>query len=135
MDRLEGAVKGTPQAKTVQYHFGGKFANEMVCKGCPHYYERPEPFLTLGVEIKHKKNVQEALTSFCQGEMLEGDNAYHCAQCDKKVDTLKRTVVKELPRFMIVSLKRFEFDLERFVRVKINDCCEFPTELDMLPYT
>jgi ubiquitin C-terminal hydrolase len=67
--------------------------------------------------------------------MLEGDNAYLCTKCDKKVDTLKRTCVKELPRYLIVTLKRFEFDFDRMVRVKVNDYCEFPLELDMLPYT
>ena len=67
--------------------------------------------------------------------MLEGDNAYLCAKCDKKVDTLKRTWVKELPRYLIVTLKRFEFDFDRMMRVKVNDFCEFPMELDMLPYT
>lgn len=67
--------------------------------------------------------------------MLEGDNAYLCAKCDRKVDTLKRTCVKVLPRNLIMTLKRFEFDFDRMVRVKLNDYCEFPLELDMLPYT
>ena len=67
--------------------------------------------------------------------MLEGDNAYKCEKCDLKVDALKRTVVKDLPRFLIVTLKRFEFDLTTLTKVKVNDYCEFPTELDMLPYT
>jgi ubiquitin carboxyl-terminal hydrolase 9/24 len=40
MDRLETAIKGNPQDKTVQYHFGGKYTHEMICKGCPHTYER-----------------------------------------------------------------------------------------------
>lgn len=73
--------------------------------------------------------------AFIQGDMLEGDNAYHCEKCDKKVDTLKRTCVKELPRFLIISLKRFEFDFDRMVRVKVNDYLEFPVDLDMFPYT
>ena len=107
----------------------------MIGKGCTHVSERVEPFLSLGIEVKHKKSVYEALTSFVQGDMLEGDNAYHCAKCDKKVDTLKRTVIKELPRFMIMTLKRFEFDMEKFIKVKVNDYCEFPTELDMSAYT
>jgi ubiquitin C-terminal hydrolase len=67
--------------------------------------------------------------------MLEGDNAYHCAKCDKKVDAEKRCLVKTLPRFMILSLKRFEFDMEKFIKVKLNDQCEFPLELDMLNFT
>ena len=40
MDRLETSIKGFPQEKSIQYHFGGKFASEMICKGCPHFYER-----------------------------------------------------------------------------------------------
>lgn len=135
LDRLETAIKGTPQEKTIQAHFGGKFASEMICKGCPHQFERPEPFLSIGVTVKNKRSLQEGLNAFIQGDMLEGDNAYLCAKCDKKVDTLKRTCVKELPRFMIVSLKRFEFDFDRMIRVKVNDYCEFPMELDMFPYT
>ena len=67
--------------------------------------------------------------------MLEGDNAYFCEKCDKKIDTLKRTCVKELPRYLVITLKRFEFDFDRMVRVKVNDYYEFPTELNMLPYT
>lgn len=135
LDRLETAIKKTPQEKTVQSHFGGKFASEMICKGCPHFYERSEPFISIGVPVKNKKSIQEGLSSFIQGDMLEGDNAYLCAKCDKKVDTLKRTVIKDLPRFLIMSLKRFEFDFDRMIRVKVNDYCEFPLELDMLPYT
>ncbi len=36
---------------------------------------------------------------------------------------------------MILHLKRFEFDLEFFVKYKINDKVTFPFELDMAPYT
>lgn len=136
LDRLETATKGTPQAKTVQDHFGGKFAGETICKGCPHSYEqRGEPFLFMSLPVKNKRSITEGLSTFIQGDMLEGDNAYHCEQCSKKVDALKRTCVKELPRYLILTLKRFEFDLDRMVRVKVNDYCEFPHELDMLPYT
>lgn len=136
MDRLETAIKGSPYEKTVQHHFGGKFAGETICKGCPHSYEsRNEPFLSLGVAIKNKRTVQEGLQALIAGDMLEGDNAYLCAKCDKKVDALKRTSIKELPRYMLLTLKRFEFDFDRMVRVKVNDYCEFPHELDMLPYT
>lgn len=49
MDRLETAIKGCPQEKTIQNTFGGKFTHEMICKGCPHYYERQEPFLSIGI--------------------------------------------------------------------------------------
>jgi uncharacterized UBP type Zn finger protein len=67
--------------------------------------------------------------------MLEGDNAYFCETCKKHVDTLKRSCIKELPNTMILHLKRFEFNLDTMRKVKLNDYCEFPDVLDMLPYT
>ena len=56
-DRLETAIKGSTHAKTIHDHFGGKFASEMICKGCPHYYERSEQFLSLGVTVKNKRSI------------------------------------------------------------------------------
>jgi ubiquitin carboxyl-terminal hydrolase 9/24 len=53
MDRIESAIKETPQKHTIQYHFGGMYASEMICKGCPHKYERSEPFLSVGVPVKN----------------------------------------------------------------------------------
>jgi ubiquitin carboxyl-terminal hydrolase 9/24 len=85
--------------------------------------------------VKNKKSILEGLDTFILGDTLEGENAYLCEKCDKKVDTLKRTSIKKLPRYLIIALKRFEFDFDRMVRVKVNDYCEFPIELNMEPYT
>ena len=85
--------------------------------------------------MKNKKSIIEGLNTFISGDMLEGENAYLCEKCDKKVDTLKRTCIKKLPRYLIVALKRFEFDFDRMIRIKVNDYCEFPMELDMSDFT
>ena len=74
MDRLEAAIKGTPQEKTIHYHFGGKFANEIICKTCPCNYSRDEPFLSLGVPVKNKKSFQEGMDAFIAGDLLDQDN-------------------------------------------------------------
>ena len=52
-----------------------------------------------------------------------------------QVDAMKRVCIKELPRTLILHLKRFEFDLDFMKKVKVNDSCEFPTRLNMYPYT
>lgn len=44
--------------------------------------------------------------------MLEGDNAYACEECDKKVNAIKRQCLKKLPNILIIVLKRFDFDYE-----------------------
>lgn len=135
MDKLEFAIKSSPQEKVIQDHFGGTYANELICKGCPHYSERSEPYLAVNLQVKNKKSIKDSLDSLIEGEMLDGDNSYYCEKCDKKVPTLKRTCIKRLPKHLILVLKRFEFDYDIMQKMKVNDYCEFPEELNMEPYT
>jgi ubiquitin C-terminal hydrolase len=87
--------------------------------------------LSIGVTVKNKKSVHEGMQAFIQGDMLEADNQYLCEKCDKKVDALKRVCIKKLPRYLIMTLKRFEFDMETMQRLKVNDYFEFPVDLDL----
>ncbi len=135
LDKIECAIKGTPQASTIKYHFGGVFANQLLCKDCPHSSVREEPFLALNLQVKNKKSLQQCLESFVEGEMLQGNNAYHCEKCDKKVTTLKRVCIKRLPRHLICVLKRFDLNYDTMQKFKINDYCEFPMRLNMEAFT
>ena len=67
--------------------------------------------------------------------MLEGDNAYYCEKCEKKINTLKRCCIKRMPNILILVLKRFEFNFDTMTKFKINDYCEFPMTLDMSDYS
>ena len=135
MDKLENLIKGTPQEKVIDEHFGGKFANELIFKECPHQSERLEPFNSIAVQVKNKNTLEKGLEAFVKGEIMDGDNCVHCEKCDKKVPTLKRTCIKKLPKNLIIALKRFEFDYETMQKFKLNDLMEFPTNLNMEPYT
>jgi ubiquitin carboxyl-terminal hydrolase 9/24 len=42
-----------------------------------------------------------------KGDMLDGDNAYFCERCNKKVSAVKRVCLKKLPSTLIITLKRF----------------------------
>jgi ubiquitin carboxyl-terminal hydrolase 9/24 len=67
--------------------------------------------------------------------VLSGDNAYKCVRCDAKVSTLRRMVIQKLPPTLVLMLKRFEMSYESFQSIKINDRLEFPTQLNMFPFT
>lgn len=120
MDKIETNIKGSKDDEYLKSIFGGTFAQELICVDDPFRSSREEPFLSVNIEIKNKNNILEGLDLFIQGEMLEGDNAYYCERLDKKVDTLKRCCIKKLPNCLILSLKRFEFDLETLSRYKLN---------------
>lgn len=135
MDKLEAYIKESPQKNLIKAHFGGLQVTELIGQDCPHRSERYEPFLTVSVEVKNKKSLQEGLESFVAGEMLEGENAYQCDHCEAKVRAVRRVCLKHLPNFLIIALRRFEFDFETMNRVKLNDFCEFPLDIDLEPYT
>lgn len=135
LDRLEGPLSRTAQRDAIKRHFKGEFANQIIGKDCPHTSTRTEPFLTLTLQVKGKKSLQQCLESFVEGEMLQGSNAYFCDKCDKKVTALKRSCIGRLPRHLICVLKRFDLNYDTMQRFKINDYCEFPMRINMEEYT
>jgi len=135
MDRIENLVKGKKEDKVIKNLFQGVLANEFICKGCPHYSEREEPFMTISLQVKNKHSIRESLEAFVEGEMLEGDNAYYCEKCEKKVNTLKRCCIKRMPNVLFMVLKRFEFNFDTMSKFKINDYCEFPMSINMREYS
>lgn len=40
-----------------------------------------------------------------------------------------------MPRYLIATLKRFDFDFDLMIRKKLNDFFEFQTEIDLKHYT
>lgn len=134
MDKLEGKLG--PHRAVINNHFAGQLATEIIGKaGCCHSSERVEQFLTLPLELKTKKSLQESLESLVQGETLEGDNAYQCDWCGARVTAQRRVGIRHLPNVLLLALRRFDYDLDSMRRVKINDYYEFPWELDLEPYT
>eukprot|EP01117_Protostelium_nocturnum_P007975 TRINITY_DN2842_c0_g2_i10.p1 TRINITY_DN2842_c0_g2~~TRINITY_DN2842_c0_g2_i10.p1 ORF type:complete len:2789 (-),score=856.42 TRINITY_DN2842_c0_g2_i10:989-9238(-) len=134
-DQIENALKGTNKQNLLADFFGGMMCNQVISKECGHVSERDENFFTLSLEVKGKKSVTDSLSLYVQGDPLEGENKYFCGQCERKVDALRRSCIKKLPDNLIVHAKRFEFDMELMRRVKVNDYFEFPTTLDMEPFT
>lgn len=49
IDRIEQLIKDTKEEKVMKNLFYGQFANEFICKGCPHYSEREEPFMAIPI--------------------------------------------------------------------------------------
>lgn len=132
-DHLDNALKGGNDEKLLSRFFGGRSATQLICRGCPHRYERFEHFFTLQLTVfgNRSNSVMSALQDFVAGELLEGDNQYFCSQCNKKVDTVKRTVLADLPDTIILGLKRFDFNYDTMQRIKLNVDVPFSEDLDM----
>jgi ubiquitin carboxyl-terminal hydrolase 9/24 len=135
IDCLDESCKALQVPQICTQILGGTFADQKICKDCPHRYTREESFTLLSIDVKHSQRLTESLEQYVKGDLLEGPNAYYCEKCDKKIDTIKRTCIKKLPNVLVIQLKRFDYDWERETAVKSNEYFEFPRDLDMRPYT
>ena len=135
LDHVEQELKETSQARLVKDMFKLTLANEIICKDCPHRSETKEEAISVILSVKNKKSIYESLNAYVQSDTLEGENAYYCERCDKKVAAYKRQNIKTLPNVLIIILKRFDFNVETLAKVKVNDYCEFPQDLDLEEFT
>ena len=97
--------------------------------------ETHQDFLSVSVDVAGHQTLADSLDNYVEGELLEGENAYHCSTCNKKVDALRRTLFKQLPHALLVHLKRFDYDFTTMARRKIRGYFSFPVVLDLSPYT
>jgi len=141
-DKVEAALKDLPtdelanvQSRTlIKDTFGGELEHQLICES-GHTSVRSEPFVCVPLDVKNKSSVSASLESFICGETLEGENAYGCKGCGRKVRTLKRVCIKTLPEILVLNLKRFTFDYESMLKMKLNDYVAFPMNIQMEPYT
>ncbi|EIE24996.1 hypothetical protein COCSUDRAFT_46553 [Coccomyxa subellipsoidea C-169] len=134
-DLVDQHLRERKETPAMQAVMGGTFAQQIICRSVNYRSEKEEDFYQISLDVRGKKNLEESLDFYCQGELMEGDNQYFCEQAGKKVDAVKRNCIKVLPHTLVIHLKRFEFDYETMTRWKIKDRFEFPQELDMYKYT
>ncbi len=82
--------------------------------------------------MKDIKSVYDSLQKLVEGEVI---NDYECDTCKKKVDISKRILLSSTPNVLIVHLQRIIFNFDTFRNDKINSLFEFPTHLDLKPYS
>ena len=130
-----------PHAKNLLSAHYGKFVHEIVSKDASApYISKLEPYFMITVPVKNKESLEEGLEQLTQSEVLSGENQYRVPSEagfgeDKKVDAAKSMRIHTLPPYLILHLKRFEFDYETMRKMKVNDKFSFPHHLNMYPYT
>ena len=116
--------------------FKGVLINKITSLEEDYIFEKKtdEPFLNICLNIKNNKNIYSALDEFTKGSILEGDNKYFCEKFKKKIKVVKNYKFKILPKTLVFTLNRFEFNPVTNQRVKLNDYFEFPLELNLDKY-
>ena len=138
IDRIENDIKSLypnsdecPYKDLFKFFFGIKVLDELKFVDCGHKRYNEFYYNNIQLEIKGVNNIFESLKNYCKTEIMDGDNKINCEECNTKRTCHKRLVFKSLPNILFIVLKRFEFDYDTMLKIKLNDYFEFPFELDM----
>lgn len=133
MDKMEEKMKGTQAQDVLAQMFVGKMKTYLRCINVDYESSRVEDFWDLQLNVSGCKTVEDSLRDYIQVETLEGDNKY-AAEGYGLQDAKKGVIFESFPQVLHLQLKRFEYDFNRDMMVKVNDRYEFPEVLDVTPY-
>ncbi|KDR20173.1 ubiquitin carboxyl-terminal hydrolase 36-like [Zootermopsis nevadensis] len=89
--------------------FGGYIRTEVTCSECGSVsttFQHCQDFL---LDIEHVSTVDDALDDYFSTERLDGDDAYYCRGCNKKVVATRKFSLEKNPQVLCLQFKRFNF--------------------------
>lgn len=117
-DNLENKMKGTPAEGAIRKLFMGKIKSYIKCKNVDFESSRVEDYYDIQLNVKSCKNLMESFVDYCAKETLDGDNKYQ-AEGYGLQDATKGVIFKQFPPVLHLQMKRFEYDMERDMLVKV----------------
>ena len=116
--------------------FAGQHASRLRCKTCRKTSTTYEAFYSVSVEIPRSghSDIHTCLRSYCQEEMLSGDEVWRCPHCRCEREATKQIIITRAPQFLVIHLKRFSASKTESAR-KVHTPIDFPLYgLNMEPY-
>ena len=107
--------------------FAGQHASRLRCTTCRQTSTTYEAFYSISVEIPPTGtgDIYQCLRSYCQEEMLSGDEVWKCPHCKCKRMATKQIIITRAPQILVVHFKRFSASKTQSAR-KIHTPIEFP---------
>lgn len=107
--------------------FAGQHASRLRCTTCKRTSTTYEAFYSISVEIPPSGtgDIYQCLQSYCQEEMLSGDEVWKCPYCKCEREATKQIIITRAPQILVVHFKRFSASKTQIAR-KIHTPIEFP---------
>lgn len=127
-------MKGTPAEKVLPEMFSGKIKTYISCVNVDYESSRIEDFWDIQLNVSGNKNLLESFEDYIEVEKMDGENQYYAGDEYKLQDANKGVIFTSFPDVLHLQLKRFEYDIQRDMMMKVNDRYEFPEVFDAAPY-
>lgn len=133
MERLEEKMKGTDAENALTDMFSGKMKTFISCINVNYESSKVEDFWDIQLNVSGNATLDDSFRDYIQEETLEGDNKYSADNYGLQ-DAKKGVIFNSFPQILHLHLKRFEYDYNTDMMMKINDRYEFPEVWDASPY-
>lgn len=92
----------------------------------------PTKFRDSGVRVNAPNvSISELLEYFFEPEILQGSNQYHCEQCHSLQDAERTVTISKPSNFLVLTLKRFAYNVRTQQRSKILQSVTYPLTLKL----
>ena len=79
-----------------------------MCLSCRAVSTTFQHFQDLPLDIRKASTLNDALAGYFERERLpDGEDAYNCEKCNRKVSVYKKFTIEKPPNVLCVQLKRF----------------------------
>lgn len=136
VSRIEWDRYSHRESSFISSLFAGQHASRLRCTTCQRTSTTYEAFYSISVEIPHsgRGDIYDCLKSYCQEEMLSGDEVWRCPYCKCEREATKQITITRAPQFLVVHFKRFSASKTESAR-KVHTPINFPLHgLNMGPY-
>jgi len=134
---------GKTYSKIIELFYGFDHST-ITCKNCNHTSHKFDPFSVLNLPInqfeeksekvsdmKITNTIHDCLDIYTNSEELDRINQYNCENCKTLTDATKRITIWKSPKYLIISLKRFDYSRN----IKLDRLIHFPIiNLDISNY-
>ena len=117
-DSLENKMNGTAAQGALKKLFVGKMKSYIKCLNVNYESSREEEFYDISLNVKGIANLHSSFKDFCAVETMDGENKYF-AEGHGLQDARKGLIFQSLPAVLHLQLKRFEYDFQRDMMVKV----------------
>lgn len=106
--------------------FGGEIEIQIVCCDCKYKCRRMESLVDISLPLREESiiqgmrgmsicnhgdevgiDIESLIMQWGKQEMMSGDNAYQCPECQKDSKAHKQTIFRKHPQILMVHLQRF----------------------------
>ena len=136
LDTLHEELKNKDNQSIISNLFQGISTSIITCKKCQNISTKNQTFFHLVLNFPDFENpddydidnehvtLDELIRYNFRDIEFKDDNLYHCDKCNQKNEAIKKQVLKQLPKYLLIYIKRFEYVKNRFK--KINDQIDIP---------